>query len=54
MSRRTLAFAGLAVGLLATRVFTNGEFEQYGCGSVANAGARRACVQGARRWTSRS
>ena len=28
-------------------VLTNGDFEQYGCGSVANAGARRACVQGA-------
>jgi hypothetical protein len=28
-------------------VLTNGQFEQYGCGSVANARARRACVQGA-------
>jgi hypothetical protein len=28
-------------------VLTNGEFEQYGCGSVTNAGARRACIQGA-------
>jgi hypothetical protein len=28
-------------------VLTNGEFEQYGCGSVANAAARRACVRGA-------
>ena len=28
-------------------VLTNGEFEQYGCGSAPDAGARRACVQGA-------
>jgi hypothetical protein len=26
-------------------VLTNGGFEQYGCASVADAGARRACVQ---------
>jgi hypothetical protein len=29
-------------------VLTNGEFEQYGCGSLRNAAPRRACVQGAR------
>jgi hypothetical protein len=35
-------------------VLTNGEFEQYGCGCVANAGRGGPACRARGRWTSRS